>query len=124
MASLRRDIATAVAIAATVGVTAACGASSQTSEPDCASQLRFRGVTYTAYRVTHQHPTKVGFATPTCSGKPVADGHRVAVGAFPGHSPSNVLGRQSVDGRFAIYVADSVTPGERSRILAAVSIRH
>ncbi len=58
MGNAWRCILTAVAIMAIVGSTAACRAPTPGAEPDCASQLRFRGSTYTADRLTEQPHTR------------------------------------------------------------------
>ena len=115
-----RSSLTAVAIVASLGSAGACRTAVQTNEPDCPSQLRFHGATYTAFRLTDQHSRKVGLATPACSDKAIDDGHRVTVWALPGKSPAEVLVRRNVSGRFGVYVADSLSPDERDQVLRSL----
>lgn len=65
---------------------------------------------------------KIGLATPTCSGKALDDEHQVAVWSFPGQPATKVLVRQgSICGRFAVYVVDSLSLDERSRVLRTMN---
>jgi hypothetical protein len=120
----------AIVVLAAFGLTAGCQCTSSTSAdegqdgagPDCASQLRFRGVTYTGYRFTATQPAKLGYAMPVCAGKVIAGGP-IAVWSFRGQAPSKVIGRQGLQGRVVVYVADAVSPSERDRILADIAPR-
>jgi hypothetical protein len=85
--------------------------------------LRFHGVTYTGfrrYRFTQEQPTRLGSATEVCAGTDVVVGEPVAIWSFPGWSPSEVIGRRVFPSRFVVYVADSVKPRKRARVLAAI----
>jgi hypothetical protein len=106
-----------------IGTSSATGVAVIGAEPDCTSQVRFHGVTYTAYRLTRAHLRKVGVATPTCSGQVVPGAHAVPVWSLGGHSPQRVLLRRTDQGRFAVYVADSLTPTERGRLLRLITAR-
>jgi hypothetical protein len=131
MASQAHAAAVCLLLIGTVALTAACDSSAsvgtaakaqvRTAGHDCPAELHYHGVNYTAYRLTRVQPTRLGQAQPVCgeTGQGTGAG-RVTVWRFPGQSASKVIGRASSDGRFAVYVADSVLPVERTRVLAAV----
>jgi hypothetical protein len=112
-----------------LALTSGCDSSSSTAQefqtpgPDCAAQLRFHGVTYTGYRryrFTKEHPTRLGSAVPVCAGTTIDAGDPVAIWSFPSWSVSKVIGRQVYPQRYVVYVAESVKPRERARLLAAI----
>ena len=128
MASHLHRMAATLILIGSPSLTTACRSSSsmgtavrQTAAFDCAAQLRYEGVSYTAYRLTKVQPSRLGDAQRVCGRSPQRIGEGpVTVWRFPGLPATQVLGTASANGRFAIYVADSVPPGERSRIVAAL----
>lgn len=115
-------------LAAILVTTAARDTSSRsvvrTTGPDCPAQLRYNAATYTAfqrYRFAHEQPTKLGSATPVCVGTTITAGDPITIWSLPGEPPAEVIGRRVYPKRFVVYVADSVKPSDRARILVAVA---
>jgi hypothetical protein len=131
MASQVRRTTASLVLLGGVALMTACGSPSsagtdgpterRTSAPDCPAEVRYHGVGYTAYRLIRLEPTRLGHAQPVCAGsRQGAGAGPVTVWRVPGQPPSKVIGRASEDGRYAVYVADSVLPDERARVLTAV----
>ena len=123
--------AAALLLLVSVALRTACDSSSRrrpvvqtevrTVGPDCPAELRYHGVNFTAYRLTRAEPTRLGRAQPVCGKTRQTSGAGpVTVWRFPGQSPSKVILRARYDVRYLVYVADSVLPGERRRVLAEV----
>jgi hypothetical protein len=93
----------------------------RTAGADCPAELRYHGINFTAYRLARVEPTRLGRAQPVCGGTRHVNGAGlVTVWRFAGQSPHKVIGRARYDGRYVVYVADSVLPGDRKRALAEV----
>jgi hypothetical protein len=79
MSSHLQVAAAGLLLISSVGLTTACDSSSsvgtaakteaRTAGDDCPAQLRYHGVTYTAYRLTRVEPTRLGQAQPVCGEK-------------------------------------------------------
>lgn len=123
----RRRLASGLLLAAVLGATAGCDSSSstvQTAGPDCFTNLRIHGVTYTRYervRVTEaERPSTLGDAQPVCAGTDIVADDPVPIWSFPARPSTEVVGHQVYPNRFVVYIADSVKRRERDRILAAI----
>jgi hypothetical protein len=86
--------------------------------------LRYNGATYTAiqrFRFAHEQPAKLGSATQVCARTAIAAGDTLTIWSLPGKPPTRVIGTRVYPRRWVVYVADSVKPSGRTRILAAVA---
>ena len=95
-------------------------------ELDCTPQIRAEGITYSNYGYTELAATKHGRADkadchdegPDACGSVFPDDPRqVAVFAFPGYPPDQVLGTRFDKDSFAVFIADSVPRAQGERTL-------
>lgn len=120
----RQYVVTAAAVAACLGGLSACQLPTPTATRDCAAELRFHGVSYFGVRFTRHPSTRVGKAFEECGNEVVTGAHPVVVWSVPGVSPAQLIARRIPHGRFAVYVATSLPPKERARLLRAISRDH
>lgn len=96
---------------------------------ECAPQVRFDGVVYSAYDYTDEDATKFGMADeaechdvgPEAPGSVFPDTpDQVAVWTFDGYSSGQVLGVRFGQDSFSVFIADSVPRDEAERISRAL----
>lgn len=99
---------------------------------DCTSQIRTHGVIYTGYAYTQTRAVRYSTADeadchdlgPDAEGSVFSDTPKqVAVWTFRGYSPDEVLGVRFDNKSFAVFVAESVAPHDRNRILQQLGQR-
>lgn len=111
-------------------VATGCSQAAPQSAVDCPDQIRAEAAVYTWHGSAEQHATAHATADlaecddagedPQGSVFP-ADPAQVRTWTFDGHPSAKVLGVANPDGSFGVFIADSVTPDERERIVLDLS---
>ncbi len=124
--TFRRTAGLTAALAALTTTAAGCAGDQRVGSADCTSQIRLDGETYSGYGSSNHSATEHAVADEAechdvgadAAGSVFPDDARsVSVSTFDGYAPGDVLGVRFDENTFTVFMADSLSPDERDRVL-------